>query len=118
MKKYAKVINEETKLCEVGLGNNFAFYQSIGMAEMDVEQGYDGNWYIEGFAPIKPESTKEEVEAIRRQLYITEVDPVTSHINRLRDENQTNEIIAEIEALKIKRAELVAFIRQENPYPA
>ena len=37
MKKYAKIINEETKACEVGLGTNSAFYQSIGMTEMEVE---------------------------------------------------------------------------------
>ena len=38
MKKYAKIINEETKLCEVGLGTNNNFYASIGMEEMEVEQ--------------------------------------------------------------------------------
>ena len=53
MKKYAKIINEETKACEVGLGTNSAFYQSIGMIEMDVEQAYDGSWYLFGFAPQK-----------------------------------------------------------------
>lgn len=61
--------------------------------------------------------THDEVEAIRCQLYITSVDPITSHINRLRDEEQTDEIITEIEALKIKRAEVVAKIKEENPYP-
>ena len=57
---YAKVINEETKLCEVGLGTNSAFYQSIGMAEMEVEQAYNGSWYLKGYAPAKPEPTLEE----------------------------------------------------------
>lgn len=54
MKKYAKIINEETKLCEVGLGTNKAFYQSIGMTEQEVEQAYDGSWYVLGYAPKKP----------------------------------------------------------------
>lgn len=53
MKKYAKVINEETKLCEVGLGTNSAFYQSIGMTEMEVEQAYDGSYYLKGYAPTQ-----------------------------------------------------------------
>lgn len=57
---YAKIINEETKLCEIGIGTNVTFYQSIGMTEMDVEQGYDGNWYVKGCAPIKPEPTEYE----------------------------------------------------------
>ena len=59
MKKYAKVINQETKVCEVGLGTNTAFYQSIGMTEMDVEQAYDGSWYLKGYAPEKPIEQKE-----------------------------------------------------------
>ena len=64
MKKHAKVINEETKLCEVGLGTNSAFYQSIGMVEMDVEQSFDGSWYIEGFAPQQP---LDEIKQVKRE---------------------------------------------------
>lgn len=63
MKKYAKVINEETKLCEVGLGTNKAFYQSIGMTEQEVEQAYDGSWYVLGYAPKKP---LNEIKAEKR----------------------------------------------------
>ena len=54
MKKYAKIVNQDTKLCEVGLGDNAEFYQSIGMVEMEVEQSYDLGWYIVGYAPQKP----------------------------------------------------------------
>ena len=60
MKKYAKVVNEETKLCEVGVGTNTSFYASIGMNEMEVEQAYNGQWYLKGYAPAKPEPTLEE----------------------------------------------------------
>lgn len=69
MKKYAKVVNEETKLCEVGIGTNAEFYQSIGMTEMDVEQAYDGSWYVEGYAPEKPvEVMQREVRNVRDSL--------------------------------------------------
>ena len=51
MKKYAKVINEETKECEVGLGTDTLFYEAIAMAEEEVEQAFDGRWYLMGFAP-------------------------------------------------------------------
>ena len=54
MKKYAKIINQDTKLCEVGLGDNVEFYQSLGFEEMEVEQAYDGGWYVLGYAPQKP----------------------------------------------------------------
>lgn len=117
MKKYAKIINEETKSCEVGLGTNSAFYQSIGMTEMEVEQAYDGSWYLVGFAPEKPTPTYEEVRQTREALYREQKDPITCQIQSLRDEEKTEEILAEIEALKVKRAEIVAKIKEENPYP-
>ena len=53
MKKYAKIIDEETKQCEVGIGTNTEFYRSIGMTEMEVEQAYDGSYYLKGYAPIQ-----------------------------------------------------------------
>ena len=116
MKMYAKVINEETKLCEVGDGTNSAFYQSIGMTEMEVELGYDGSWYVAGYAPAKPEPTKEEQQKARENAYIAKVDPITCHINRLKDEEQTPEVIAEIAALVEERKAKVAEIKARYPY--
>ena len=76
MKKYAKVIDEETKQCEVGLGTNNNFYASIGMEEMEVEQAYDGSWYVKGFAPEKPvETLQTEVRAVRNSYLEKYVDP-------------------------------------------
>lgn len=60
MIKFAKIINEETKQCEVGLGINTEFYKSLGMTEQDVEQAYNGAWYLKGYVPTKPEPTVEE----------------------------------------------------------
>lgn len=76
MKKYAKIINEETKACEVGLGTNAKFYQSIGMTEMDVEEAYDGSWYVKGCAPEKPvEELQAEVRTVRNSYLEKYVDP-------------------------------------------
>lgn len=113
---YAKIINEETKLCEVGIGTNAEFYQSIGMTEMEVEQAYDGGWYVKGYAPEKPAPTKEEQSEKRATAYQQEVDPITSHIQRLRDKEQTPEIVAEIEQLIAERDAKVEEIRQRYPY--
>ena len=85
MKKYARIANEETKACEVGTGTNVEFYCSIGMSEMEVEQAYDGSWYLKGYAPEKPTEQKEaEVRAVRNQ-YLEQTDkymitdyPITS----------------------------------------
>ena len=60
MIKYAKIINQDTKECQVGTGTNVKFYKSIGMTEMDVEQAYNGQWYVAGYAPAKPEPTEYE----------------------------------------------------------
>lgn len=74
---YAKIINEETKECQVGLGTNTAFYKSIGMTEMDVEQAYNGQWYIVGFA-LQPsiEYQNEQIRQQRQARYETESDPL------------------------------------------
>ena len=61
MKKYAIIIDEETKVCQVGLGDNVEFYQSLGFEEMEVEQAWNGDWYVLGYAPKKPlEAYKQE----------------------------------------------------------
>ena len=74
MKKFAKITNEETKQVSVGTGTNTAFYQSIGMSEMEVEQAYDGSWYVNGFAPEKPvEELQAQVRSIRNQ-YLEQTD--------------------------------------------
>ena len=71
---YAKIINEETKQVSVGTGTNVEFYKSVGMSEMEVEQAYDGSWYLKGYAPEKPTEQKEaEVRAVRNQ-YLEETD--------------------------------------------
>lgn len=115
MLKYAKIVNEETKECSVGLGTNIEYYKSLGMSEMDVEQAYNMSWYVQGYAPEKPEPTYDEVRATRARLYQEQVDPITSHIQRLRDEeNPDEEKIAE---LIQERSEMVLKIQEENPYP-
>ena len=66
MIKYAKIINEETGLCEVGLGTNINFYQSIGMEELDVQQSdIDNNWYLADKCPMKTAEEKELEEKER-----------------------------------------------------
>ena len=85
MLKYAKIVNKDTKLCEVGTGTNVEFYTRIGMKPMAVEQAYDGQWYLKGYAPEKPiEQCEAEVRAVRNQ-YLEQTDkfmiadyPITS----------------------------------------
>lgn len=77
MKRYAVVDNEETKQCSVGVGTDVEYYESLGMTEQDVEQGYDGNWYLEGFAPEEPiEHKNEQIRQQRETRFAHEADPL------------------------------------------
>ena len=71
MKVYAQIIDEETKQVNIGTGTNITFYKSIGMTEMEVEQAYNGQWYVAGYAPAQP---IEEV----RQTKLSELTTITS----------------------------------------
>lgn len=77
MKKFAKITNETTKECgEVGLGTDTEFYKSIGMTEMEIEQAYDGSWYVKGYAPEKTvEMLQGEVREVRNSYLEKYVDP-------------------------------------------
>lgn len=115
MKKYAKVINNETKLCEVSLGTNTVFYQSIGMTEQEVEQAYDGSWYLAGYAPKEPEPTiaeqNEAIRATREQLYIQTSDKLKADYDEAVARGADN-----AEELKTAWLESKDKIREENPY--
>ena len=65
-----------------------------------------------------PVPTMEEQIAARQEAYKAEVDPITCHIQRLGDEEQTAEIIAEIARLVEERKAKVKEIKARYPYPA
>lgn len=58
----------------------------------------------------------EVIRSTREMLYRGTVDPITAQISRLRDDVQSPEVEQEIQALLVQRSELVAKIREENPY--
>ena len=69
---YAQIVDKQTKLVVVGAGTDRAYYQSIGMTPMDVEQAYNGAWYVKGYAPSKPEpTTAEQVQALEAATGLT-----------------------------------------------
>lgn len=115
MKKYAKIINEETKECNVGLGTDTEYYESIGMKEIDVEQAYNGRWYVEGYAPEKPAPTWEEVDQARIEYRKMHIDDRT--IARMRKTaNGTWTESDEAEYLALDE-EVTAYIEEHFPYP-
>ena len=71
---YAKIENEETKQVFVGTGTNTAFYKSINMSEMDVEQGYDGQYYLAGYAPEKSQEIINAERIAELENYLSATD--------------------------------------------
>ncbi|MBQ9035365.1 MAG: hypothetical protein IJ099_05330 [Alphaproteobacteria bacterium] len=96
MIKYAKLINEETKEVVISLGTNTDFYKSIGMTEMEVEQAYNGSWYISGFAPQKTEMSYVEKRIAEYPSITDQLDMI--YWDKVNNTNLWAEKIAEIKA--------------------
>lgn len=79
MKKYAKIVNNETKSVDVGVGTNTDFYKSIGMELLDVEQAYNGAWYLKGYAPTQSD------DELALQESEQELSETESQINNIKD---------------------------------
>lgn len=94
MLKYAKIMNLKTKQCSVGMGRNTAFYESIGMNPMEVEQAYNGDWYVLGFSPIKPEPTYVEKRQAEYPSIPDQLDMI--YWDRVNATNKWQEKIAKI----------------------
>ena len=67
--------------------------------------------------PPAPAPTQEEQSKKRERAYKDEIDGITAHIQRLRDKEQTEEIIAKIAELIVERDAKVEEIKQRYPYP-
>lgn len=74
---------------------------------------YNGEYLLKSEIPLP---TNDEQAEKRRQAYIAETDPIQIHIDRLKDKEQTPEIVAEIETLRIERDEKIAAIKERYPY--
>ena len=83
-----------------------------GSLALEDEPPHDEPQPTEPPAPSVP--TLAEVEAARAAAYRATVDPITCEIQRLRDMGGTAEEIEEAEA---RRAEAVAAIKEQYPYP-
>ena len=75
---------------------------------------YNGEYLLKSEIPAP---SHEEQSKKREAAYIAETDPIQTHIDRLKDGEQTPEIVAEIEALRIERDEKIAAIKERYPYP-
>jgi hypothetical protein len=81
--------------------------------DSNIETAYNGEKYVKGYASA---IDNEYQSKQREKAYEAETDPIQTHIDRLKDKEQTPEIIAEIEALRIERDEKIAAIKERYPY--
>ena len=115
MKKYAQIANEETKECNVGLGTDNEYYESIGMTKMDVEEAYNGHWYLKGHAPQKPAPTYEEIDQQRIAYRHEHIDDRT--IARMRKQANGTWTEKDEQDYLALVAEVTAWIEENLPYP-
>ena len=134
MEKYAKVKDNKTKLCYVGFedpketfeekecddGKTIIityedYYKSCGMTKMDVEQAYNGQWYVKGYAPDPLPPTYEEVDRMRVQYRREHIDDKTTVRSRkMANKTWTDE---DEQAYLALDAEVTAYIEEHFPYP-
>lgn len=115
MKKYAKIVDEELKTVIFGEGSDSEYYESMGMAEMDIEQGYDGRWYVEGYAPEKPAPTYEEIDKAREEYRKEHIDSKTAMRSRKMANGTWTE--EDEQAYLALDSEVTAWIEENMPYP-
>lgn len=102
MKHLSKITNLETKQVEIGYKEDEAFYIENGFSYQEVEQAYNGAWYLKGYAPEKPVEEKEaEVRAERDRR----IDAVRWRIERYQTQRdaalETTETAEQYQALLI-----------------
>ena len=111
MRKYALIEDKETKRVSIALGSN----PPKDYTEMDVEQSYDGNWYVAGYAPEEPAPTEEEQRQKRQQAFTEEADPLRYNYDEdcARYGYDSEQALASKEIWLAKKDE----IRERYPYP-
>lgn len=79
-------------------------------ADEDIEVAYNGEKYVKGYAPA---IDNEYQSKMREKAYEAEVDPITAHISRLRDDDPESEEIATLMAERTAKREE---IKERYPY--
>lgn len=105
---YAKIIDKDTKKCDVGTGTNIEFYKKNGMSDMEVEQAYNGNYYLKGYAPIKSANEKQ-LEQLEQEQKDT-----LQRINEIKEELITAVLLDDADTINSLKAEYQTLIGVEN----
>ena len=104
----------------IAISENDSEFKFLVKDTVDVDTNHTCNDYAQynGEYLLKedvPPPTQEEQEALRAEAYRVEVDPITCHIDRLKDEENPDE--DRIAELKEERETKVQEIKERYPYP-
>lgn len=70
-----KIYNPKTHEVLIAVGDNIPFFDSMGYTEVgEVEQAYDGRYFIAGYAPTKPQEEIEKQVRAERDRRLAETD--------------------------------------------
>lgn len=112
MEKYAKVLDIETNEVSVAVGSK----HPDGYTLMDVEEAFDGRWYVKGYAPEKPQPTADEIKELRKQYRRKYMDDSTAERSR-KQANGSWTAEDEIEYIELDER-ITQEIVQLYPYPS
>ena len=72
--KLCKVIDEQTQQVVIANEMQENIFKKEGFQYKDVEQAYNGEWYLSGYAPAKPQSliNQEKITELKSQLAETD----------------------------------------------
>lgn len=103
------IIDQKTKKAiQVGTGSNISFYKSIGMTDEEVEQAYNGNYYLKGYAPTKS-TNEQQLEQLEQEQKNT-----LQRINEIKEELITAVLLDDTNTITALKAEYQALIGVEN----
>ena len=110
-RKYAKIINNRTHEVQVGVGCPDEYYVEIGMEIMNVEQAYDGKWYVAGYAPVQPEPTVDEKKEMVRTVRDQYINEIEWRVSRYRDQKELGMATTDDEQTYIQVLEYMQYLR-------
>ncbi|MBQ9539817.1 MAG: hypothetical protein IJU89_00100 [Alphaproteobacteria bacterium] len=110
-RKYAKIINNKTHEVQIGVGCSDEYYVEIGMEIMNVEQAYDGKWYVAGYAPAQPEPTVDEKKAMVRAVRDQYINEIEWRVSRYRDQKELGMATTDDEQTYIQILEYMQYLR-------
>lgn len=122
MNRRYKLKDNETKEVLVAFGDDVEWFESLGYTEIgEVEQGYDGAWYLQGYAPKQPiEEVKAKALAQAKAERADAVSKLTVTVDGMvfdadeTSQNRMSRVVAGAQALGIDQSTTQVWVLADN----